>query len=107
MYTLKAAVGNKVRTIRKASGLTQEQMAEKAGITEGYLGTIERGEKWARPEVLEQLAKALKVAPGDLFPPGKSGRRPSLIDEAYAVLLQLPEAKLKLALGILKVLQES
>lgn len=38
-------IGINIRGLRKAQNLTQEQLAEKAGISYKYLGEIERGEK--------------------------------------------------------------
>ena len=37
-------LGLRIRELRKAQGLTQEQLAEKAEISYKYLGEIERGE---------------------------------------------------------------
>lgn len=37
--------GNNVQKARKAAGLSQEQLAEKAGVHRTYVGMIERAEK--------------------------------------------------------------
>ena len=37
--------GEKVRQIRKEKGISQERLAELAGIDRSYMGNIERGEK--------------------------------------------------------------
>lgn len=38
-------IGERIRQIRKAKGLTQEELAEKAGINASYMGTVERGDR--------------------------------------------------------------
>jgi transcriptional regulator with XRE-family HTH domain len=47
--------------------LTQEQLASKAGLSVAYVSMLERGERTPPLDTLEQLAKALKVAPLDLL----------------------------------------
>jgi len=60
-------VGLNVRRLRKARGLTQEKLAEEAGLAMRYLGGIERGEENPSLEALVNLASALSVHPRDLF----------------------------------------
>ena len=38
-------LGNKIRELRHDLGLSQEKLADKAGICRTYIGSIERGEK--------------------------------------------------------------
>ena len=38
------AFGNRIRTLRTARGLSQEQLAELTGFHRTYIGMIERGE---------------------------------------------------------------
>ena len=39
------SIGERIRTIRKLKGLTQEQLAEKTGLQDSYIGGVERGEE--------------------------------------------------------------
>ncbi|WP_092679348.1 helix-turn-helix domain-containing protein [Albimonas donghaensis] len=57
----------RVRDIRRAAGMTQEQLAAAAGITQSMVSHIERGRDRPGLETLELLAKALSVEVGDLF----------------------------------------
>lgn len=59
--------GEKVREERKKKGLSQEQLAEKAGVHRTYIGMIERAEKNITLENIEKIAKALGKNPGDLL----------------------------------------
>jgi transcriptional regulator with XRE-family HTH domain len=54
--------GQKVRTERQKRGLSQEDLAEKAGVHRTYIGMIERGEKNITLLNIEKLAKALGIA---------------------------------------------
>lgn len=58
---LKKAVATNVRRERQAQKLTQEDLADRAGLSARYLGSIERGKVSATVTVLGRLAEALKV----------------------------------------------
>jgi len=60
-------VGDNVKSARKARGMTQEQLAEFAGLDLRYLGSIERGKGNPSVNVLGRIAQALKVKPSDLL----------------------------------------
>ena len=51
----------KFRKARKNIGLTQSEVAEKAGIDVNYYAQIERGEKSPSLETLKDLMKILKI----------------------------------------------
>lgn len=59
--------GHKVQEIRKARRLSQEQLAELAGVHRTYIGMIERAEKNITLCNIEKIAKALKVEIKELF----------------------------------------
>jgi transcriptional regulator with XRE-family HTH domain len=53
--------GTAVRNRRKGVGLSQEKLAERAGLHPTYIGMIERGVRNATLDVAARIAKALKV----------------------------------------------
>ncbi len=53
--------GQKVRAERQKQGLSQEELAEKAGVHRTYIGMIERGEKNITLLNIEKIAKALGI----------------------------------------------
>jgi len=59
--------GSKIRSLRKARGLSQETFADIAGLHRTYIGSIERGEQNVSIDNIHKLAKALKVRVEDLF----------------------------------------
>lgn len=59
--------GRNVRARRKHLRLSQEELAERAGLHRTYIGMIERCEKNVTIFNIERIAKALAVAPGNLL----------------------------------------
>lgn len=53
--------GQRVQEIRKARNLSQEKLAELAGVHRTYIGMIERAEKNITLCNIEKIARALKV----------------------------------------------
>ena len=58
---------NRVRHFRKLRGLTQEQLADLAGMSKAYVGLIETERRQLNETGLEKLSKALRVKPTDLL----------------------------------------
>lgn len=55
------AFGEKVRQIRKQKGLSQEALADLAGIDRSYMGHIERGDQNITLTKIHQIADALVI----------------------------------------------
>jgi transcriptional regulator with XRE-family HTH domain len=64
---LRAIVARNLRILRKQKGLSQEELADSAGINRNYVGQIEREEKSPTVDILEKLAIALEVNAVDFF----------------------------------------
>ena len=54
-------LGGRVRKLRKLQGMTQEQLAERVGISASFMGHIERGTRISSLETLVALCNALDV----------------------------------------------
>lgn len=61
------AFGERVRQIRKEKGLSQEALADLAGIDRSYMGHIERGDQNITLTKIYQISEALKVSVSDLI----------------------------------------
>ncbi len=59
--------GNKVRAERARRGLSQEELAARAGVHRTYIGMIERAEKNITLENLERICKALNISISECF----------------------------------------
>lgn len=57
---------NNVRLIREAKGLTQKALAEAANISAPFLHDLENGNRNARPETWERIARVLGCTVDDL-----------------------------------------
>jgi len=64
---LKEIMAMNLRRIRHAKKLTQEELADRAGLSMRYVGAIERGDVSASVTVLGQIANALEVDAGELL----------------------------------------
>jgi transcriptional regulator with XRE-family HTH domain len=64
---LKEAMATNVRRARHARNLTQEELADRAGLSARYLGSIERAAVSASVTVLGKLARALRIDPCELI----------------------------------------
>ena len=42
---LYSTIGKKVYELRQSSGLTQSELAQKIGVTQGFIGSVEKGDK--------------------------------------------------------------
>lgn len=62
------SLGSLVRKIREESGLTQDQLAQKIGLTRTSITNLEHGRQKIQVHVLYELANALGVEPADLLP---------------------------------------
>lgn len=60
-----------LRVLRTRQALTQEELADRAGITRATLSRIEAELQDARPSTVRKLAKALGVKPSDLMEPAQ------------------------------------
>lgn len=54
-------LGNRIRAFRKLKGYTQQEFAEKLGISVTLLGMVERGVKDPPERLLEQIGQLLGV----------------------------------------------
>lgn len=61
------SLGGYLREQRVAAGVSLRQLAEQAGVSNPYLSQIERGLRRPSAEVLQQLAKALRISAEQLY----------------------------------------
>lgn len=59
--------GQKVRELRDARNLSQEQLAELAGLHRTFIGAVERGEQSISLDNAGRIAAALRVTIGSLI----------------------------------------
>ena len=64
---IREALGSVVRSHRQAIGISQEELAECAGLHRTYIGSIERGERNVSLDNIDVIARALGTSAGELL----------------------------------------
>lgn len=82
LMTLKEEVGRRIRILRTARKLSQQELAEMIGMRTETISRFELGKQEFSTERLEQLAKALRVDVRDFFPSkSEAGKPPAVTGE--------------------------
>ena len=67
MRKIRDILAENLKKTRRLRGLTQEQLAEKAGVSSHYVAMVETRKTFPKPEMLELFAKTLGIEPHQLF----------------------------------------
>lgn len=60
-------LGKRIQKVRKSTGLTQEELAEKVNVSRAYIGYIEQARNTPSLELLQKIARALRIDIKELF----------------------------------------
>ncbi len=93
--------GKRLRNLRNAANLTQEELAEKADISPVYLGEVERGKKVLGIDKFINLIKALNVSADYVLCNEIPSGEPFVFDEITEKLKKLNPKQRKTAIDIL------
>ena len=58
---------NRITTLRKERGMTMQNLADRANVTRGPLGNLERGERELTKPVMDRIASLLGCLPADIL----------------------------------------
>lgn len=89
MEMLQRTMAERIKALRLSAGLTQEQLAEKAGIGPEHLSRLERGVTVPSLEAVVDLAVALGVEPVDVLGRLKGDATSELADRIAAAISRL------------------
>ena len=92
-------LGRRIRQQRIVFNMTQEELAEKSGISCSFVGHIERGEKKASVETVVALCNAMDISPSVLL-------QDSLSDAVMRSQLSFDRENQDLMEGLMHVLRE-
>lgn len=98
------SLGVRVRQERKKLHLTQEQLAERIGVTTAFIGHIERAERRLSVESLIRLCNALGVSVDYLFMEIVPSGNDVTLTEIECILQKKSTAQKKAILDILRTL---
>ena len=95
-------IGQKIRKIRKAHGLSQEELAEKANISTTHMSHIETGNTKLSLPVFVDIAAALEVRTDDLLDNPTVSTTSSSLDAIAAVLERCNAQEAKVIADVVK-----
>jgi transcriptional regulator with XRE-family HTH domain len=105
MSNIAVIVGERLRIYRNRAGMSQEELAERAGIHPTYVGQLERGEKNATLGTVEKIARALDLPFEILFESIVQGHTDNPVARECCDLITMqPEADQKAILDMIKSL---
>lgn len=100
-------IGQRIRKIRKAHGLTQEELAEKIDISTTHMSHIETGNTKLSLPVFLEIAEALEVRTDDLLEDNALLRGTAALEEIAAVLEHCSAAEAKVVVDLVKAAKRS
>lgn len=95
-------IGQKVRKIRKARGLSQEELAEKIDISITHMSHIETGNTKLSLPVFVDIANALEVRTDDLLDSNPAAATSAALEEISSVLEHCNAKQAKVIADIVK-----
>jgi transcriptional regulator with XRE-family HTH domain len=96
-----------VREWRKFANLTQEQLAERLGVTKGAISRMEQFKRGYNQATLEAVANVLQVRPADLLSAPPTPNDPEAEFLFLARKIAVNREKRKLAANLLKSVLEA
>jgi len=97
--------GMRVKELRKLRKLSQEQLAEKTGISSKYVSRIETGHQFPSVDIIARLARSLNVEIEDLFKFAHEAKNARELKKSIKELLnQADLGTLRLAVKILRAM---
>lgn len=102
---VKYLIGQRIKELRRASGMSQEVLAEKMGISSKYLSSIERGKENPTLDTFISLVAALGVEFRDLFDFSHHGKSQKELKELVNSLIDKGgEEKLRLIVKLIRAI---
>lgn len=101
------AIGQRIRKIRKAHNLSQEELAEKIGISTTHMSHIETGNTKLSLPVFVDLAAALEVRTDELLYDDSLAVRSSSIEEIVHILDACTTQQIKIIEDVLRATKTS
>ena len=95
-------IGQRIRKIRKAHGLSQEELAEKIGISTTHMSHIETGNTKLSLPVLVSIASVLEVQTNDLLFEQVNASRSNALNEITGSLDNCSSQELKIIQDIVR-----
>lgn len=95
-------IGTRIRQYREEKGLSQEELADNAGISWRHLNYVEHGERKISVDVLIALANALDATADDLLADHLTGSNTTLKEEVIDLLHDSTPAEKAILMDMLR-----
>ncbi|QJD86360.1 helix-turn-helix domain-containing protein [Cohnella herbarum] len=99
-----ASLGQRIRNERKKLAMTQEKIAEMIGVSDAYIGQIERGERSLTLDTLIDLANKLGVTVDYLLQDSLTPNDDNYFDHIRQLLTNRSAKEKQMALNVIKVM---
>lgn len=103
-------LGKRIRSLRVGLGISQEELAFKAGINSAHLGQIERAVKNPTVDTVDKIAAALHVSISSLFesePAAIGSTESETVNKILAQLSSMTDSRQKDVLKVIKILKNT
>lgn len=94
-------LGKRIREYRMILGLSQEQLAEKSGLSSVYVGKVERGESSPTIIVLQQICEGLDISLKEFFLMGEKKIPHDAVEECELLLSKMETTEQLMVLQII------
>lgn len=102
MKTTKKLLGERIKELRKAKGLSQSQLSESIGVDPKHMSRIEVGNSYPSLDGLERMAKVLGVEIKDFFEFGHLEGKKEVMKNLSRLLKDMNEDKLRTIFKVTK-----
>ena len=100
---VKTLLGKRIKSLRQSRRMTQEELAEKMGISAKYLSSIERGQENPTLDTMIKLSDSLRIELEEVFTVSHEVSDPKLLRKSLDHLLkEADQEKLRIAVKLLK-----
>jgi transcriptional regulator with XRE-family HTH domain len=106
MDEINVSLGRRIFSLRTARNLSQDKLAEKAGMSVKHLGKIERGAANASIKCLTEIAKALDMPVRDILEVEHEQGQEELLAELTVAIPKLSLKDMQIVYRLVKVLSE-
>lgn len=89
-------LGERLRSLRQARGLTTQQLADKVAVSQSYISRFENNRAVPDIELLEKILHALDSDLASFFSLDEEEAAPDLIQLIETIKTLTPEARIKL-----------
>lgn len=97
-------INSNIKALRQKNNLTQEEFAEKIGISIQGLSNIERNRYQPNSETIDKICKAFEISPLELLMSNTNSKINEHLDNINSLLIGCSVTKLKKICEIIKIL---